>query len=140
MAFEGEGVDPHRKLGVMIRESLADNAKYADIAIHGDGLTSLQYRPAKGEETLEVVAPKDANYITLERRGKIIRMKTATDTYPQDVTGVIELEFPDSCYIGLFISSHNPEVLETAYFSDVEYKKLPPMNEKPQITSILEIT
>lgn len=139
VAFEGEGVDPHRKLGVMIRESLADNAKYADIAIHGDGLTSLQYRPTKGEETLEVVAPKDANYITLERRGRIIRMKTATDTYPQEVTGVIELEFTDSCYIGLFISSHNPEVLETAYFSNVEYKKLTPMNEKPQITSVLEI-
>ena len=49
-------------------------------------------------------------------------MKTATDTYPQEVTGVIELEFTDSCYIGLFISSHNPEVLETAYFSNVEYK------------------
>jgi hypothetical protein len=121
VAFEGQGVDPHRKMGVMIRESLADDAKYADIAIHGDGLTSLQYRPEKGAETLEVVGPKGGNYITLERVGKTIKMKTATDTYPQDLTGMIELAFPDTCYIGLFIGSHNPKVLETAYFTNVEY-------------------
>jgi Tol biopolymer transport system component len=140
MAFKGQGVDPHRKTGIMIRESLADDAKYADIAIHGDGLTSLQYRPEKGAETLEVVGPKGGNYITLERVGKVIKMKTATDTYPQDVTGVIELEFPDTCYIGLFIGSHNPEVLETAYFTGVEYKELAPMNnERAKVTAVLEI-
>jgi Tol biopolymer transport system component len=140
VAFEGQGVDPHRKMGVMIRESLADDAKYADIAIHGDGLTSLQYRPGKGAETLEVVGPKGGNYITLERVGKIIKMKTATDAYPQDLTGVIELEFPDTCYVGLFIGSHNPEVLETAYFTNVEYKQLVSMNkEQAQLTSVLEI-
>jgi Tol biopolymer transport system component len=76
----------------------------------------------------------------LERIGKIIKMKTATDAYPQAVTGVIELEFPDSCYSGLFIGSHNPEVLETAYFTNVEYKKITPINnEQPQVTSVLEI-
>jgi Tol biopolymer transport system component len=139
VAFEGEGVDPHRKIGVMIRESLADDAKYADIAVHGDGLTSLQYRPAKGRETLEVVGPQDGNYITLERIGKIIKMKTATDAYPQAVTGVIELEFPDTCYIGLFIGSHNPEVLETASFTHVEYKKIAPSDKQLSITSLLEI-
>jgi hypothetical protein len=124
VAFEGKGVDPHRKIGLMIRESLDGNAKYADVAIHGDGLTSLQYRPEKGDQTKEVVGPKGGNYVTLEKVGKKIRMRTATDVYPQEITGEIELDFPGACYIGIFIGSHNTDVLETAHFYDLEYKKL----------------
>ncbi|MDR2809510.1 MAG: hypothetical protein LBB84_03005, partial [Tannerellaceae bacterium] len=124
VAFEGKGVDAHRKIGIMIRESLTGDAKYADVAIHGDGLTSLQYRPENGAQTKEVVGPKGGNYVTLEKVGKKIRMRTATGVYPQEITGEIELDFPSSCYIGIFIGSHHTDVLETAYFSQVEYKKL----------------
>jgi hypothetical protein len=123
VAFEGKGVNAHRKIGVMIRESLDGNAKYADVAIHGDGLTSLQYRPEKGAQTKERLGPGNANYVTLEKKGKKILMRTATDAYPQEVTGEIELDFPKTCYIGIFISSHDTDVLETAHFSHVEYKK-----------------
>ncbi|MDR2968142.1 MAG: hypothetical protein LBV32_00890, partial [Tannerellaceae bacterium] len=124
IAFEGKGVNAHRKVGVIIRESLEANAKYADVAVHGDGLTSLQYREKAGEITKEVVAPKGADYIQLERRGSRIIMKTATGKFPQDITGEIELELPETCYIGLFICSHDVDVLETGYFSNVEYRKL----------------
>ena len=51
--FVGEGVNPHRKLGFMIREDLSADCAYADIAIHGDGLTSLQFRKNRGEDTFE---------------------------------------------------------------------------------------
>jgi hypothetical protein len=44
LEFVGKGVDPHRKTGLMIRKSLQPNSAYADVAIHGDGLSSLQYR------------------------------------------------------------------------------------------------
>ena len=40
----GTGVDPHRKLGLIVRPSLDADAPYADVAVHGDGLVSLQYR------------------------------------------------------------------------------------------------
>jgi hypothetical protein len=122
--FEGKGVDPHRKIGIMIRETLTGESKYADVAIHGDGLTSLQYRPVAGEQTLEVVGPRGGNYVTLERAGNKIRMRTATDTAPGEVTGEVELTFPGSVYVGLYIGSHNLDVLETAHFTNVEYKKL----------------
>jgi len=36
----GDGVDPHRKAGLIIRQSLSEDAVYADAIIHGDGLTS----------------------------------------------------------------------------------------------------
>src|SRR6186713_1771263 len=70
--FQGKGVDPHRKAGIMVRTSIADfDSAYVDGAIHGDGLVSLQYRKAKGEDTAqtEMLAAKGATVIQLERRG-----------------------------------------------------------------------
>ena len=32
--FVGEGVDPHRKMGVIIRSDLTSNSAYADVAVH----------------------------------------------------------------------------------------------------------
>ena len=43
-AFIGKGTDPHRKIGWMVRESLADNAAHMSAVAHGDGLTVLQWR------------------------------------------------------------------------------------------------
>ena len=125
IAFKGEGVNAHRKIGLIIRESLLGNAKYADVCVHGDGLTSLQYREKSDDVTKEVVAPHRApDYIKIERIGKRIIMKTAHGKYPEVITGEIELDFPGTFYIGLFICSHEADVLETAMFSNVEYKKL----------------
>ena len=123
--FEGEGVNAHRKIGLIIRESLAGDAQYADVCVHGDGLTSLQYRENKGGTTKEVVASHKApDYIKLERLGNKIIMRTAHGSYPVEITGEIELAFPETAYIGLFICSHESDVLETAIFSNVAYKKL----------------
>ena len=48
VAFEGKGVDPHRKVGWMVRESTDDNASHITAKLHGDGLTVLQWRELKG--------------------------------------------------------------------------------------------
>ncbi len=50
----GTGADPHRKAGVIVRRSLDADSPYADAVVHGDGLTSLQFRRAKGALTEEV--------------------------------------------------------------------------------------
>src|SRR5687767_1101284 len=42
-----QGGDPHPKAVLMIRQSLDEDAAYVDAAVHGDGLTSLQYRDEK---------------------------------------------------------------------------------------------
>ena len=44
VSFLGEGKNPHRKACLLIRQSLDPDSAYADIALHGSGLTSLQYR------------------------------------------------------------------------------------------------
>lgn len=139
-AFEGKGVNAHRKAGIMIRESLEANAKYADVAVHGDGLTSLQYRYETGKETRETVVPEGADHVLLERDGNKIRIKTATGQYPGEASAEIILDFPETAYVGLYVCSHEADVKETARFSDVEYKKLPQSKpQQPALTSILEI-
>ena len=43
----GTGGNPHRKAVLMLRQSLDPDAPYADAVVHGDGLTSIQYREEK---------------------------------------------------------------------------------------------
>ncbi len=54
IAFLGSGGNRHRKAVLMIRQSLDTDSVYADIALHGDGLTALQFRDEKGALTQEV--------------------------------------------------------------------------------------
>ena len=44
ISFIGKGVNEHRKAVLMVRQSLDADSAYADVALHGNGLTSLQYR------------------------------------------------------------------------------------------------
>ena len=51
--FIGAGVDPHRKFGWMVRTSLDSASANINAAVHGDGLTSLQFRRNAGAPTEE---------------------------------------------------------------------------------------
>ena len=48
IAILGSGGDPHRKAVLMIRQTLDGNSAAVDVALHGVGLTSLQFRDAAG--------------------------------------------------------------------------------------------
>ena len=123
IAFEGEGVNAHRKMGLIIRETMEADAKYADVAVHGDGLTSLQYRREKGGITGEIKSDNQMpDHLILERAGDKIIMKTGNGRYPDQPDATLELVMPQKCYVGLFICSHEADVAETGYFSDVRLK------------------
>ena len=47
-AFVGKGTEQHRKIGWIVRSSLDPDSAQASVVLHGDGLTSLQFRKAKG--------------------------------------------------------------------------------------------
>src|SRR5262249_40736299 len=40
VSFVGQGKNPHRKAVLMFRQSLDQDSAYADVALHGNGLTS----------------------------------------------------------------------------------------------------
>ena len=116
----GKGVDPHRKLGVIVRSSLADDSPYADVAVHGDGLTSLQYRKAKGAITEQVQSPLNgADVVQLERKGTTYTMSVARFGETYTVNTLTDLDLGNEVYAGLFLCSHNPAVVERAVFRNV---------------------
>jgi len=40
----GSGGNPHRKACLIVRQNLRADSPYIDVAVHGNGLTSLQFR------------------------------------------------------------------------------------------------
>ena len=118
--FAGNGVEGHRKIGWMVRESLDDNAAHMSATYHGDGLTVLQWRMYKGmlmrDPEDEIRFPKtNAQVIQLERSGKVFTMRVARWGEPLQTVGTKELEsMPDEVCAGLFICSHNEGVIEQA--------------------------
>jgi Tol biopolymer transport system component len=125
MKFIGEGVDPHRKIGLMIRNSKEEDAVYMDGAIHGDGLTSLQYREKKGAETLEKSSEKKEipEIVQLERKGNEFIFRISKDGNPLVEIARVNLEMGNSVLTGMFIGSHNVDVLEKAEFWNVRIEK-----------------
>lgn len=118
--FVGEGVDPHRKVGWMVRTGLEGNSSHINAVVHGDGLTSLQYRQTAGAETQEIVSElTHADVIQLERKGNTYTMRVAQFGEPFVTEEVTDLDLGDEVYVGLFIGSHNKEVVEEGGFRDV---------------------
>ena len=139
IAFIGAGKDPHRKAILTIRQSLDADSAYVDVAIHGDGLTSLQFRDAKGENTHEVqsnvAAPVRARLV---RRGQYALLYLAAKSEELKFSGAaVRLSLDRPVYVGIGVCSHNKDVSETATFSNVELAtKL--QAEKPVLYSTLE--
>jgi len=122
--FVGEGVDVHRKIGLIIRNDSAENSIYMDGAVHGDGLTSLQYRNKTGGQTMETVSEiKAPDFVQVERKGDIFILRISKDNQPLQEVGQVELKMGDSVLAGMFISSHNIDVLEKAEFWNLRMEK-----------------
>jgi TolB protein len=119
--FIGEGVEPHRKTGWMIRNDLSSTSPHVSAVVHGDGLTSLQYRQADSAQTEEVKSEDlSPDIIQLERSGNNYFMSTASGNNPFKTVKVENIDLNEKVFVGLFVCSHNPEVIEKAYFRNVK--------------------
>jgi len=122
----GKGAEDHRKASLVVRQSLDAKSAYADVALHGDGLTALQFRPAPGAETSEVRSPVTApTRIRLERHGAQITMYAGKPGTGLTLSGPVTIDFKGPLYLGLGVCSHDANVLETAVFSNVALQELP---------------
>ena len=114
------GVEDHRKVGWMVRKSLDGNSAQVNAVEHGDGLTSLQFRRTTGATTEEIKSKiNHANIIQLERKGNTYTMRVAKYGEPFVTEQVSDIDLGDEVYVGLFVGSHNPDVVETGVFRDV---------------------
>lgn len=117
--FIGEGVEEHRKIGWMVRSSLDSDATHINAAVHGEGLTSLQFRRGKGGLTEEVRSSlRGAGVIQLERKGDTYTMSVARFGGAFITQQVSDLTLGNEVYAGLYVCSHNEGVVEQAVFRD----------------------
>jgi Tol biopolymer transport system component/regulation of enolase protein 1 (concanavalin A-like superfamily) len=118
--FIGKGVEEHRKIGWIVRSNLDSDSPHVNAAVHGDGLTSLQFRRTRGDPTEEIKSSlKGAEIIELERKGNTYRMSVARFGEEFITELVSDLTLGDEVYVGLYVCSHNKDVMEKAVFRNV---------------------
>jgi hypothetical protein len=140
VAFPTTTGDPHKKAVLMVRQSLDADAAYADVAVHGSGLTSLQSREAKGAATHEiqsnVTGPKR---VRLTRVGDYFYLSVAgegEELHPAG--GSMKVALADPFYVGIGVSAHNKDAAETAIFRNVAVLPAAEATQQAKLYSTLE--
>jgi len=115
----GKGTDPHRKSGWMARTSTDTSSAMVCLTVHGDGLTAFQFRKKNGTNIEEIKIPMiGAEILQLERRGRSYFISVAKLGNPFWSVEVPDFDFPEELLVGLFISSHNKNVVEEGIFTN----------------------
>ena len=137
--FVGAAGNAHRKAVLMLRQSLDPASAYVDSALHGDGLTSLQYRDRTASDTHEIETTARApKRIRIEKRGHyayVFIPDASGKLVPSGAAMAVDLT--GTFYIGIGISAHDPAVTETAHFRNVTVETLAP-STAPVLYSTLE--
>ena len=138
--FVGEKGNAHRKAVLMIRQSLDPHSIYADVARHGDGLTSLQYRDTIGADTHEIETyGRGPHRVRIEKRGDYVYVSIADANGNVTPSGAaMRVSIQGDFYLGLGVCSHDERVIETAIFSNVKTEPLSPLTTQPVLHSTLE--
>jgi TolB protein len=136
----GTGGNAHRKAVLIVRQSLDADSPYADIALHGSGLTALQFRDAKGAITQEVQANTSApKRLRLVKRGNYVYMALPGGGGDLQVAGGwVRVPIDGTYYVGIGVCAHDKDVVEKAVFSNVELTPLPASSGQPTLYSTLE--
>jgi len=140
--FIGAGKNPHRKACLLIRQSLAPDSAYVDVAVHGVGLTSLQYRETDGGTTHEIQSNVSAPArVGIEKHGDYFTVFVAPNGKKLVPSGAMyRIHFKEPFYVGLGVCSHDDQTLEQAVFSNVTLKTMPSEETaRAQVESALEI-
>jgi dipeptidyl aminopeptidase/acylaminoacyl peptidase len=125
---------------LILKQDLAADGVYADVALHGSGLSALQYRRAKAVTSqdieLNIDFPKTARIV---KRGDAITMYLSMHGEPLHQAGAtVKLHFDGPFYVGIGLCSHDKDAAETAVFSRVELKKPAPAAQKSQVFSSVQ--
>ena len=127
-----------RKAVLVIRQSLDDDSKQALVALHGDGLVHIAYRPGPGQRVRDMeyrvgsrgdlpggkspdsLVVAHARRIGIEKRGDTYQLYVSLLGEPMHAWGPpISLPLEGPFYVGIGFCSHQPTTLDTALLSDV---------------------
>jgi hypothetical protein len=140
IAFVGDRGHKHRKAVLMIRQSLDGASKAVDVARHGDGLTSLQFRAADGAPDHEIQSNVSApQTVRIEKRGDLVyAFVSGSDGKLHPSGASVKFPITGPFYIGIGVCAHDKDATETAIFSHVKLTPLAPPTSRPILYSALE--
>jgi len=141
ISFATKTGEEHKKAVLMIRQSLEPDSAYADAAAHVVGLTSLQSRESQGAATHEVQANVSAvpQHLQITKRGDYFYLSIADGNDAPHFAGpAMKVELQGPFYVGLGVSAHNKNNVETATFSNVTVTPLVPTTAKGTLYSTME--
>ncbi|MCU1269750.1 MAG: tolB protein [Acidobacteriaceae bacterium] len=140
ISFLNSGGNEHKKAVLMIRQSLDPDSVYADVALHGNGLTSLQYRDEKGGTTHEVESTISApRRLRITRAGKYVYISLAQQGSDLHfAAGSVRIPLDGEFYAGIGVCSHDKNATEQATFANVEIKNVSSGAAQPVAYSSLE--
>ena len=123
--FLTEGI-AHRKAVIMLRKSLDTDSPFVQLAIHGDGTPSVQFRNSKADNTNTVDFPIEGPgtwKLKLERQGTTITVWMAKDGAPMKELGHTLNQLGSPILVGLGVSSHTQAATNTVLFSEVSVEQ-----------------
>jgi TolB protein len=138
--FLNSGGNEHKKAVLIFRQSLDADSVYADVALHGNGLTSLQYRDEKGGATHEVQSNiSSPTRLRITRRGNYGYLSLAAAGQDPQYSGAsIRIPLNGQFYIGIGVCSHDKNAIEQAIFSNVEIRPVGSSSGQLALFSTLE--
>lgn len=123
------GGNAHKKIGWMVRENEDEKAVSMNAVLHADGLVVLQWRGQQGanmrdpEDEIFFPGKKVYQVIELERKGNTFTMRIGNEGEPLQLVGSHELKMPEDVLAGVFICSHDENILEEAKVWNVKIEK-----------------
>jgi len=136
----GTGGNEHRKAVLIIRQSLDPDSPYVDVALHGNGLTSLQYRDEKGAATHEIEANISApKRLRLEKRGNFVYVALGDEEATMHFSGAsMQSPVQGTYYVGIGVCAHDKNAVEKAKFANIELTNNLAPAQNPTLYSSLE--
>jgi TolB protein len=137
ISFLGKGGNEHRKAVLMVRQSLEADSAYADVALHGNGMTALQYRDEKGAATHEIQTQEiqtqeiqtqeiqaniaGSKWLRIEKRGHFVYLFLGDRGKELHYSGAsMQVPLQGTYYLGIGVCSHDKDVVEKAVFANVD--------------------
>jgi hypothetical protein len=118
--FPSGPLAPLEKAVLIFRQSLDPGAPYADVAIHGDGHITLQYRSTAGGRTADVTAAEHGSArLRIERIGNQFTAYTGSADGKLTAFSTMTIALADPIYAGIGVCAHDADGLVTVSFSNV---------------------
>ncbi|MFM7243875.1 MAG: fibronectin type III domain-containing protein [Planctomycetaceae bacterium] len=110
------------KIGVMIRESSAANAKHAMMVVSPSNSVAMQYRSTTGGSSTNIAGPtgKAAPYwVRMVRTGNVLTGSVSPDGTTWTQVGSVTISMASSVLVGLSANSNSTTLLNKSTFTNV---------------------